>query len=665
MRPRFESRYHASVTRVGSIACVALAAALAAGAAAQPKWWLDEPVRLVQTNLRETDGGLDPARLVAQLVEMRANALLFGMGGIVAWYPTRAEYHYPSRYVPAGRDLFGDVLKEAHAHGIHVVGRFDLSKTQKGVFDAHPEWFFRRANGEPVLYNGLYSTCINGGYYRGRALEILTEALTRYDVDGLFFNMFGNPSSDYSVTPLGLCHCQSCQARFRERYGRALPDRPDADYREFMNAARDEASRTIGELIHKIRPRAAYLTYTSAFTDGIVSESNTALDRALPMWPYSASDNVARARTTEPGKMAMNLCIGFVDIPYRLVSVPAAEIRMRLYQNMAHGAGPAFVALGTLDQDDRSGVDAARSVFQFHRDHQELYVGQESAARTLLLTARESAYRGFFRMLSELHLPFAVSDKPEPPGGLAGRYDLVVAPDGVSPQLERYVREGGRVLAGGLEPPAFLGLKAVRRWDQTRSAYFRVRDTNLLPSLAATRRLLLDGPFLELPPVANPALTLVPPSMYGPPELVGADAVETDKPGLILADYGKGQVAYLPWDIGSLYYRLSSGGHLALISDLLDRLLPEGRQLRTNAHPLVEITVMRQPTGKRMLVHFVNLSGHSQTGYFAPIEMRDIAVELKGSYRKASSIRLGRQLPLANGRFTLPRLGDYDVVVLE
>ena len=23
-----------------------------------------------------------------------------------------------------------------------------------------------RANGDPVVYNGLYSACINGGYYR-------------------------------------------------------------------------------------------------------------------------------------------------------------------------------------------------------------------------------------------------------------------------------------------------------------------------------------------------------------------------------------------------------------------------------------------------------------------------------------------------------------------
>ena len=250
---------------------------------AQPKWWVDSPVRLVQTNLRETDGRLDLARLVKDVAEFPANALLIGMGGIVAWYPTGLEYHYPSRYVPAGRDLFGEVLKAAHARDIHVVGRFDLSKTQKGVFDAHPEWFFRRSNGEPVIYNGLYSTCINGGYYRGHALKILNEALTRYEVDGLFFNMFGNPSTDYSGDPLGLCHCQACQARFREKYGRPLPERPDADYRQFMAAARDEVSRTLGELIHRIRPAAAYLTYTSSYTDGIVSESNTAVDRALPL----------------------------------------------------------------------------------------------------------------------------------------------------------------------------------------------------------------------------------------------------------------------------------------------------------------------------------------------------------------------------------------------
>ena len=147
--------------------------ALAATLNAQDGWWMREPIRWVQTNLRQTDASLDALRLVGQLSDMRANVLLIGMGGIAAYYPTRVAFHYPSPDLPAGRDMFGDVLKDAHGRGIRVVGRFDFSKTPKTVFDAHPEWFFRQADGNPVIYNGLYSTCINGGYYRAQAMKIL------------------------------------------------------------------------------------------------------------------------------------------------------------------------------------------------------------------------------------------------------------------------------------------------------------------------------------------------------------------------------------------------------------------------------------------------------------------------------------------------------------
>jgi hypothetical protein len=38
--------------------------------------------------------------------------------------------------------------------------------------------------------------------------------------------------------------------------------------------------------------------------------------------------------------------------------------------------------------------------------------------------------------------------------------------------------------------------------------------------------------------------------------------------------------------------------------------------------PLVEISVMRQKN--RTLMHFINISGHSQTAYFGAIPMTDI-----------------------------------------
>jgi hypothetical protein len=336
---------------------------------------------------------------------------------------------------------------------------------------------------------------------------------------------------------------------------------------------------------------------------------------------------------------------------------------------MAQGAGPAFVALGTLDQEDRSGILAARPVFQWHARHQDLYVGQQSAARVLLLTGSTNSYRGFYRILSEQHIPFAVSSDPARLEGGTREFDLVIAPSGAQPALEKYVRSGGRLLVAGPSAPEFAGFKVVRRWPNTRSSYLRVHDHHLLPSLKNTQLVFLDGEYLEVESSPGAPLTLIPPSMFGPPEKVHIDRVETNKPGLLLKDIGEGRLAYLPWDVGGLYYRHSSPGHAGLVADLVDHLLPRARLLKTNAHPLVEITVMRQSARNRTLVHFVNVSGHSSTGYFAPVEMRDIDVQVAAGFSRARSVGLNRELPVSrqggHGRFTLPALQQYDVVVLE
>jgi hypothetical protein len=78
-------------------------------------WWMKEPIRWVQTNLRQVDAPLDARRLAEQLAGMRANVVLMGMGGIVSYYPTSTPYHYASPDLPAGRDMFGDVVRECHA----------------------------------------------------------------------------------------------------------------------------------------------------------------------------------------------------------------------------------------------------------------------------------------------------------------------------------------------------------------------------------------------------------------------------------------------------------------------------------------------------------------------------------------------------------------------
>ncbi|HWD99838.1 MAG TPA: hypothetical protein VG345_12400, partial [Bryobacteraceae bacterium] len=59
-----------SISRIfGLLAFAALCAGAQQGWWMRQGWWIKDPIRLVQTNLRETDATLDPARLVNQLAD--------------------------------------------------------------------------------------------------------------------------------------------------------------------------------------------------------------------------------------------------------------------------------------------------------------------------------------------------------------------------------------------------------------------------------------------------------------------------------------------------------------------------------------------------------------------------------------------------------------------
>jgi hypothetical protein len=230
----------------------------------------------------------------------------------------------------------------------------------------------------------------------------------------------------------------------------------------------------------------------------------------------------------------------------------------------------------------------------------------------------EGAYRGMFRMLSEEHIPFSTVDNLDWLGKREA--DLVIASGEVPKDLAPFVENGGNLIVASSSAPPFDMGKVVKLWKDPDGAYFRIRDKALFPSLKNTDVTFLYGDYLEVqaPEVrapgvqANAPLTFIPPSMYGPPELMHVDWKDTDAPGLIIKQFGKGTVAWLPWNLGGLYYLHSSEAHAGIMRDLIDRLLTNGRQLKTNAHPLVGVTLMNQ--GESRYVHLVNISGHSQTG---------------------------------------------------
>jgi len=361
----------------------------------------------------------------------------------------------------------------------------------------------------------------------------------------------------------------------------------------------------------------------------------------------------------------------FVDFWWRFATEPGQEIALRAWQNIAHGGALTIEVNGTLDLQDRQALKAATPIFQWVAANEEYYAGELSAARVLLLGAPEGSgrafsqgpYRGLFRLLSEEHIPFAVSDNMAWLG--KRNYDVVIAADWAPAGLRQFAENGGKVLIASAAKPEF-EVAPAERTDPDVKGFIRVRDHSLFPSLRDTDLLMLNGPFTFTKAVGLQGLTLVPPSMIGPPEFVHIDMHDTDTQAIVTRQLGKGTVVWIPWNLGELYYRLSLPAHAGLFRDVFDRLEPN-RQIETNAHPLVEISLMRQ--GGRTLLHLINLSGHSETAYFVPVAMEAIRVRIAGEFRSAKTVRAPGSLPVRAGggytEFTIPRLSDYELVVLE
>ena len=163
---------------------------------------------------------------------------------------------------------------------------------------------------------------------------------------------------------------------------------------------------------------------------------------------------------------------------------------------------------------------------------------------------------------------------------------------------------------------------------------------------------------------------LVPPCIFGPPEKVWIDKVESDLPGVIKYSYGKGETAYFPWNVGRLYYRHSSPGHEQAVLSMLMDLSNGERQIVTNAHPLVEIELSANSVGNHVL-SLVNSSGHQSTAFFEPVPMHDIEVKMRlpQDVKSAFSLKLGKELDVWwESEYFCIRLGRlevFDTIVMK
>lgn len=637
---------------------------------ARASWW-QRPYRMVQTNLRQIDGDLDPVRLARQVRAFGADVLVFNIGGIYAFYPTELELQAPNPYLKG--DLLADMIRAAHAEDVAVVGRLDLSKSTQKAYDAHPEWFVHNAAGKPLEYNGTYQACVNGGWYQDYGMRIIREAIGRYAVDGVFFNMFGYRTTDYSGNYHGICVCDACRLRFRNMYGRELPARESfddpayRDYLAFQEATTADLSQKAYDTIKATRPSVAVTGHRHA-ADLIRLEVQRAVDRPQPEWPYQAGEQAKWGAMIGLGKTYASTSTNFVDFAWRYAAETGPYHMLRFAQQLAGGAALDYYLLGTFDQDDVKPFGHIERLYHWHGKNEAAYTGLTSAARVALYHSRKSdvhrgatqtgatarnGFRGAYRALVEDRIPFDFisDDHADTPifGELLARYDVIVLAnvtcldDAEAAALDAYVAAGGTLVVTG-ETGAYgpTGLKRARPalaslpitaaasdGSSWRGAYFQIGAGDL--DLPHTKVLMLDGLYFE--PVvkagATTKLRLLPPQRFGPPELCFTDAV-ADKPGLVEGAHGAGRVVYLPWLPEVLYWRDSLPDIRAALTQPVRAGIKAATVGVTGAGP-IEVTIQASRDGRRVLVHVVNYSGQRNNLYEEPAAIHGLRLGVAAS----------------------------------
>ena len=658
-------------------------------------WWMDNRIRMIQNNLRDIDAAMDVDRLIADLEKFECNCVMVGAAGITSFFESRLPYQTPSPYLQ-GRDTLGEIVEKCHAHGIRVIARFDFSKTHERLYEEHKEWYYTSAKGDIVRYNDTVHTCICGEYQQKLSLEIIREVLERYPVDGIFFNMFGFMTQDYSNNEYGICHCEACKRMFKDFSGMELPEKDSAPehwqkYEEFKEHVVSETLHHVHDLVRSFSEDIAVCTYHHAYVDMVRNESNSAVDRPLPFWLMNSASNVDMVRTSwKDSKISSNCVINATDIFYRFTGVSKELTRIRMYEEMAAGGSLDWCIIGVFeDYPDEDNYEYVQEVFHFHKQNERYFGHFESLAKVVMIqpmtthmmgnTPRMQSSLGVYKALKEAHIPFDIlaAERVLEEPALLAPYRVVIYPtqEVYDAQVAVLAQQRGalNVFMNVTQPShngveERLGFKVTETLNRkkTRASYLLTREKEIFTDFTRRNWVIADDLFgvVEAPEYRK-MLPMIDAAWFGPPERCFGHRV-SDKPGVL---YSREQNSIvIPWDLGGLFYRYGFRDHSRILYNLLDAFCPEARVIHTNAPEMVELFINRTREGDA-IVQLLNLTGANGMSVGTHIPVHNIEVELPRDFVGKPRSLTGGVVDIRESRgkniLNIACLEQYDAIVFE
>lgn len=667
------------------------------------KLWWQKPLRVIQPNLQVRDTQLiNPQKLADQMIEMGANTMVFNVGGIYAWYHTDVAFHTENEFLAAG-DLLHEVIEACHERDIRFIARFDFSKAEDRIYLQRPQWFVRDSHGEsktvgskrPGQWSLLMSTCINSAYRNEAvAIPVLDEVMTKYKIDGIFFNAPG-------FIP---CYCEGCRKKYRTIYDQELPTDPQHYDKSWASTCMRDNMDKIYDFIKAKNKEMPMILYYNLYRDNLYDRAETTDmlctepqdvlslgHKEIPeFWKPALSIKLGRSLRDRPNPFGIVHYSPGMD--WRHTGLPSAEYLFWLSQIPAHGGQIWHSLTGIPDTiGDKRIIKTVSILNDMVKKVEEEMDGALSLSQVAIMWNADRSAEGWADGLINKQIPFDVLLEVQATVDQLQNFKVIIIPDKFSytqvfvDNLSAYIQQGGNVIVEGKVPNQFIELfqmlgidNDVYTSESLIASYLRFEGINnpLQNNLEETELIAHRGNvvYCTAKDGVKVLATLVPPfspleSVGAPPERASLPVSHSDIPLCTINNYGQGKVLFLPFSLSHLINEYKLEEHYILLSNTIDILLGEDKFIQVSNYQGLQLTVFKKE--QHIIVNLVNGAGRRPLSSNIPLHDITITLQLKSHeiVQKVRGLISDQELVFTqkgqNLVFTLSELKVWESLLIE
>ena len=651
----------------------------------------------------------DPDRIAQEMAGVDAEivAVYAANQFSVAYFPSKIWPMHPNL---KGRDYFGEVSSRLQAQGRKVIAYINWLESR------HPEWWMVPLGGERPPEFPLASwanpdnpdwrvqqvpggswrfACINSPR-RAQVVAITREIVERYKPDGFHLDMFFNS---------GVCVCNYCRPTLERICGTTdiTMQAIAAHWREFIDWRNECSTSLIAEVSAILREHGVFAAHNGqnplwlSPMYGFDKDWLPHLDLYVSeiFYDLHASDLTMRWHHAI-GKPSCELLTSTSPMHSHL-AVPKTAWQISAASAKANGCnvlGPCCVGAYPDTTTSKRLLATVREGLDFFMEDADLHAGATPMAKVALVFswATRKYFRegrmdwsqeldGWSRVLIEERIPFEliVAENVASSDDLA-KYDLVILPnlafvdDTFCATISAFAHAGGRVIATGetslgdvhgfaRDDFALGELFGIARKGVVEGVFYMQGEIEPEPANGVFQRIAATSTVLSRQIATDPAG-----SVAGYIDPFPTEA--TEWPLDVVRESGKGKALYIAFGLGRYYAAHQLVHARDRMARYIDTLLPK-RQLVVHAPRSLEVTIWRQTSPERTIIHLANRTAmaHDMPRIHEIPPLRDIEIEMESPYPQPNvscrNATATTTIENKNLRVIIDTLDVYAAVVIE